>query len=181
MEKWERRAREICGTARSLATPPLLRSRSKPMNFKRWVKIGVVGALGVGLGARSCASRGNYFASIGVQVPNSAIVSHQSFPSLTGNEDIIALKMSPAQITATLKQFRTKSNYGLSAPGKIELPLTGNGSADASWKKFLSGVPPRIQNGYFEIHRGPEDNTLCWFYLDKPTGRVWFYGWDVYN
>ncbi len=125
---------------------------------------------------------GNYFSSINVKVPDSAIVTHQNDSSLTGDEDVTLLRMSPPQLAALLSQFKTKQDF-VWAP-RTTTPMPPTLPLSAMKKRFFSGVSRGAQSGSFRFdHKetSPPWPTLCWFSVDQTTGRVWFYGWSVYN
>ncbi len=123
---------------------------------------------------------GNWFSRIDVQVPNSAIVSHENAPSLTGDEEFIVLQLSPAQLRALLTQFKTKRDFAMGPTRK---------TSSSAWpteqqRNFFSSVPPRAQSGGFRfdhVKTSPSWPTFCSFSVDKSTGRIWFYAWSVYN
>ena len=51
--------------------------------------------------------------------------------------------------------------------------------------KFFAGVPKSAQGGTFRVvhDKGEKSEwaTECSLAIDKSTGRVWFYGWEIYN
>ena len=124
-----------------------------------------------------------FLSTIEIDVPASAITSYASYPSLTSNEDLVALKLSPAQLAALLAQLETKRDYLLGPNGSAPTKATPNGLAPSA--KFFASVPKTAQGGSFRVDHGKGEKnewpTFCEFALDRPTGRVWIYGWSVYN
>lgn len=148
--------------------------------FKSFAWLAVVALIVIGCWPRG----GNWFSIIDVKVPNSAIVSHESYPTDTGGEDLIVLQLSPTQMQSFLAQLKTKRHFRLAPAGNASSSTGSAINGLAPINKFFSSVPPRAQNGSLQIQHGEGSSKwfiLCSFAIDHVTGRVWFYAWSVYN
>jgi len=124
-----------------------------------------------------------YLADLGLNVPTSAVVSHDNYPSLTDDEDLLIIQLTPSQIPSLLSQLKTKRGFGLAPIGTRAGTAVQNGLAPT--KSFFAGVPKRARVGGFRVdhdkgepHEWP---TFCDFAVDQTTGRVWIYGWSPDN
>ena len=124
-----------------------------------------------------------FFSTIQVEVPLSAVTSYQSSVSLTGDENLVALKLTPAQLAALMAQFQTKDKFII---GAYNFTANSPHAGRSDWvAHFFQRIPRAAQSGRFRVvhDRGEADEwrTLCDFAVDKRTGRVWIYGWNAYN
>ena len=124
-----------------------------------------------------------YLASLGISIPASAITAYQKGPfNLTGDEYMIAFQLPPSQIPALTKQMQSKERYEVGPYPSVVSSRIIHASYVA---KFFAAVPKSSAGGNFlVIHNKDEKSqwaTLCSFAIDKPTGRVWFYGDEIYN
>ncbi|BCM90248.1 hypothetical protein IAD21_02099 [Abditibacteriota bacterium] len=129
-----------------------------------------VGALVfVGLAVRGCTPTANpYLLDLGIAVPNSAVLSHQNYPSLMGDEDLLVLQVPPSQVPSLMAQFKKKRDYD-SAPFATSI----NGLAPT--KQFFARVPRQSLVGTFRVdHKesSPAWPTFCSFAIDPSTGKV---------
>ncbi len=132
----------------------------------------------VGLAVRGCTPEINpYLLDLGITVQNAAVISHQNYPSLTGDEDLLMLQLPPSQIPSLMAQFKKERDYD-SAPFATSI------GGLAPKKQFFARVPKKALMATFRVDHTeskPSWPTFCSFAVDKSTGKVWFYGWSVYN
>lgn len=142
--------------------------------FKALLSLGVLAF--VALAVRGCWPGNNsYMASLGMTVPNSAVLSWQNYPGLTSDEDLLLIQLPPNKIPALLSQFKKKPNF------TVEL-LNAGGNTLAPTKQFFAQVPRNALAGTFQSKQtGLSWPTHCTFAVDRSAGKVWFYGIDVYN
>ena len=124
-----------------------------------------------------------YLADLGVSIPESSVTAFEKGPFLlTGDEYMIAFQLPPAQIPALIKQIQTRERHEI---GSYPRDVSSRVIHASYVAKFFAAVPKNATGATFDvIHDKGEKNewvTECSFAIDKSTGRVWFYGWEVYN
>ena len=124
----------------------------------------------------------SYLASLGISIPTSSVVTYKEGPfMLKGCECMVAFQLPLTQIPALIKQMRTKEDYEIGTYPQVVLQSVSYTSYVA---KFFAAVPKNATGATFRVmHDRGEKNewaTYCSFAIDKSTGRVWFFGQEVY-
>ena len=100
----------------------------KKRPFKILFSLGAL--LFVGFVIRGCSpGTDGSLAGLGLNVPTSAVVSHDNYPSLTGDEDLFIIQLPPSQIPSLMSQLKTKRDFGLAPLGTRAGTVVQNGLA----------------------------------------------------
>ena len=155
------------------------------MKIKRWpfvLALGFVALVGLAVYGLTSTARG-FLSTIELKAPASAVVDYQYQGSLTGDQDLVLLRLPPAQIPAFLRQLQRKPEFRI---GPYRSTLASSNVVHDPWvARFFKAVPRGAQGGSFRVDHDKGDKnewpTLCDFAVDRAMGRVWIYGWSVYN
>ena len=118
-----------------------------------------------------------FFPNIGVRVPASAIVSHQTHWLLKAEEHRIVLQVPASAWPTLLTQFKAKSGFQDIIPNL----KTNYGDFVMGRESFFPRRLSGANAGEFQVQGRDGYAYVCHFLRDNTTGQIWFVGWSPDN